>query len=261
MRAQIKAALDARARPDRRSAEGQRRGRCDEPRIARAIREPTPRDELRRALALLGPGSQLLVGRRRRAARGAVVARRRSGTEADFDALRTCCARCPRRPICAHPSPLHPWGFVDVRPVRATVCDASRGAHGVRRRAVEPRGCRRDPALLALARTPSSSTRGRTWRARRGIRSKRSTRARLVRSREIPSTRRSVTRCSRSDESSPRRGSPRSRLRRWTTTCAASTPRALAADESGLLRPQEAPTRGACVDSAPTCRSTPSDPR
>lgn len=154
VRAQIKAALDASSRPDRATlktnAEVAATSRGSLARYASRLHETNSA-----GLSLYSARVQLLSSAEDVVPLTVPQSLVASGDESDFELLRACLRSLPETADLAHPSPLHPWGFVDPLPGAALAASALHGAaqeFDVALSAVREAGA--DAALLALVHTP-----------------------------------------------------------------------------------------------------------
>ncbi len=153
VRAQIRAAIDAVARPDgaalKASTEIAATSRGALRRYAQRLHEPNAA-----GLSLYTAREQLLASARDIPALDVPTSLVASATDEQLDDLRRLLRNLPETADLAHPSPLHPWGFVAVsKPLDAPAIHEAARQLDV---AVNELIARQtDPALLSLASTPA----------------------------------------------------------------------------------------------------------
>lgn len=154
VRAQIKAALDASSRPDRATlktnAEAAATSRGSLARYASRLHETNSA-----GLSLYSARLQLLSSAEDVVPLEVPLSLVASGTEEDFELLRARLRSLPETADLAHPTALHPWGFVDLQPgadLPSSVLHSAAQEFDVALSAVREAGA--DAALLALTRTP-----------------------------------------------------------------------------------------------------------
>jgi hypothetical protein len=155
VRAQIRAAIDAAARPDgaalKASTETAATSRGALKRYAQRLHEPNAA-----GLSLYTAREQLLASTQDIPALDVPASLVASATVEQLDDLRRLLRNLPETADLAHPSPLHPWGFVtaSMSPLDAgAIHAAARQLDAVVNELVARQA---DPALLALASTPGA---------------------------------------------------------------------------------------------------------